>query len=201
MQNDWTKWLIMIEFSNNDRLSKITKLILFFANKDFHPRITFESNDITYNFIQERLLAVKAENIINIIINIFKFMQSNVERFKKIMSTQINKYRKLVQYNFDDLIWLNNRNIKIIYFSKKLNDKMWNFYKMLKKKDASYKVKLSILIKIWNVFHFNLLKKNLKNLVENQIFEVFKSIETSKKDEWVMNDILDFKYYNRNKQL
>ena len=86
----------MIEFSNNDRLSKITKLISFFANKGFHSRMTFESNDITYNFIQKRLLIVKTENIIDIIINIFKFMQSNVERFKKIMSTQINKHRKLV---------------------------------------------------------------------------------------------------------
>ena len=94
----------MIEFSNNDRLSKITKLIFFFANKNFHLRITFESDDTAYNFIQKQLLIVKIENIINIIINIFKFMQNNVERFKKNMSTQINKHRKLVQYNFNDLI-------------------------------------------------------------------------------------------------
>ena len=74
MQDDWTKWLIMIKFSNNDRLLKITKLIFFFANKSFHFRITFELNDITYNFIRKRLLIVKAENIINIMINIFKFI-------------------------------------------------------------------------------------------------------------------------------
>ena len=86
----------MIKFSNNNRLSKIIKLIFFFANKDFHSRITFELNDITYNFIRKRLLVVKAENIINIMINIFKFMQSNVERFRKVMSIQINKYRKFI---------------------------------------------------------------------------------------------------------
>ena len=96
MQDDWAEWLIMIKFSNNVRLSKIMKLIFFFANKDFHFRIMFESNNIIYNFIQKRLLIVKAENIIDIIINIFKFMQNNVEQFKKIILTQINKYRKLV---------------------------------------------------------------------------------------------------------
>ena len=96
MQDDWTKWLIMIEFSNNDCLSKITKLIFFFANKSFHFRMTFESNNITYNFTRKRLLIVKTENIIDIIINIFKFMQNNVERFRKIMSIQINKHRKFV---------------------------------------------------------------------------------------------------------
>ena len=75
----------MIEFSNNDRLSKIIKLIFFFANKSFYFHITFESDDIIYNFISKRLLVAKAENIINIMINIFKFMQRNVERFKKTM--------------------------------------------------------------------------------------------------------------------
>ena len=77
---------------------------------------------------------------------------------------------------------------------------MLNFYKMLKKKGASYKVKLSILMKIWNVFHLNLFKKNLKNFVDDQISEVFKLIEILKEDEWMMNDIFDFKYYNRNKR-
>ena len=138
----------MIEFSNNDRLSKVTKLTFFFANKSFHFHIIFESNHTAYNFIWERLLIVKIENIIDIMINIFKFMQNNVEQFRKIISTQANKHRKLVQYNFNNLIWLNSRNIKTIRFSKKLNDKMLSFYKMLKKKNASYKVKLSISIKI-----------------------------------------------------
>ena len=86
----------MIEFSNKDRLFKITKLTFFFVNKDFYFRITFKSDNITYNFIQKRLLIVKAENIINIMINIFKFMQNNVERFRKVISTQINKHRKFV---------------------------------------------------------------------------------------------------------
>ena len=76
----------MIKFSNYDRLLKVTKLIFFFANKSFYFRMTFKSDDITYNFIQKRLLIVKVENIIDIMINIFKFMQNNIERFKKIMS-------------------------------------------------------------------------------------------------------------------
>ena len=76
-----------------------------------------------------------------------------------------------------------------------------NFYKMLKKKDASYKVKLSISIKIWNVFHFNLFKKNSKNFIDDQISEILKLIKTSEEDEWIMNDIFDFRYYDRNKRL
>ena len=55
-------------------------------------------------------------------------------------------------------------------------------------------------MKIWNVFHFNLFKKNSKNCVDNQISEVLKSIETSERNEWMMNNIFNFKYYDRNKQ-
>ena len=44
---------------------------------------------------------------------------------------------------------------------------MLNFYKMLKKRDASYKVKLSISMKIWNVFYFNLFKKDSENFVDD----------------------------------
>ena len=129
------------------------------------------------------MFVAKVENIIDIMINIFKFMQKNIERFRKVMWTQINKHRKLVQYNFDNLIWLSSRNIKTIYFLKKLNDKILNFYKILKKKNASYKMKLPILMKIWNVFYLNLFKKNSKNFVDDQIFEALKSIETSEGDE------------------
>ena len=44
---------------------------------------------------------------------------------------------------------------------------MLNFYKMLEKKDASYKMKLPISMKIWNVFYFNLFKKNSKDFVDD----------------------------------
>ena len=78
----------MIQFSNNDCLFEITKLIFFeFANKNFYFYITFESNDIIFNFIQKQLLIVKVKNIINIMINFFKFMQNNVEQFRKIILT------------------------------------------------------------------------------------------------------------------
>ena len=72
---------------------------------------------------------------------------------------------------------------------------------MLEKRNASYKMKLSILMKIWDVFHLNLFKKNSKNFVDDQIFKVFKSIEILEENEWMMNNILDFKYYDRNKRL
>ena len=48
--------------------------------------MTFKSDDINFYFIQKQLLAIKVKNIINIIINIFNFMQNKIKRFKKVIS-------------------------------------------------------------------------------------------------------------------
>ncbi len=55
MQNDWFKWLLMIEFVNNNILFSIIFLILFFMNKNFHSHMSFDSDIIKYESIRERL--------------------------------------------------------------------------------------------------------------------------------------------------
>ncbi len=55
MQNDWFKWLLMIEFVNNNILFSVIFLILFFINKNFHSHMSFNSDIIKYESIRERL--------------------------------------------------------------------------------------------------------------------------------------------------
>ncbi len=55
MQNNWFKWLSMIEFIDNNILSSVIFLILFFMNKSFHSCMSFDSNIIKYESIRERL--------------------------------------------------------------------------------------------------------------------------------------------------
>ncbi len=55
MQNDWFKWLLMIEFVNNNVLSSVIFLIFFFMNKNFHSHMSFDSDNIEYESIRERL--------------------------------------------------------------------------------------------------------------------------------------------------
>jgi len=55
MQNDWFKWLLMIKFINNNILSSVIFLILFFMNKNFHFHMSFDSDIIKYESTRERL--------------------------------------------------------------------------------------------------------------------------------------------------
>ncbi len=45
----------MIEFVDNNVLSSVIFLILFFMNKNFHSHMSFDSDIIEYESIRERL--------------------------------------------------------------------------------------------------------------------------------------------------
>ena len=65
MQDDWVKWLLIIKFANNNNVSTFIKVSLFYANKEFHSRISFGFDIINYVIIRKRLDAAKAQNIID----------------------------------------------------------------------------------------------------------------------------------------
>ena len=85
MQNDWNVWLFMIEFANNNAISAIIELSLFFVNKKFYFRMSFSSNSISYVTTRKRLLIVKAKNIIETMQNILNYVRDNVEMIQKRM--------------------------------------------------------------------------------------------------------------------
>ncbi len=64
MQNDWAKWLSMIEFSENSNIFLIISMISFYFNKRFHSWMSFNSNIIDYETTCERLEAKKVNDII-----------------------------------------------------------------------------------------------------------------------------------------
>ena len=108
----------MIEFVDNNAISSITKLSLFFVNKIFYFRMNFSSNFILYVIIKKTLLIVKTKNIIDIIQNIFNYVRNNVEIVQKRITIQINKHQKTIEYVENDYVFfLDKRNIKIVKFS------------------------------------------------------------------------------------
>ena len=128
----------MTEFADNNTLSSITKLTSFFANKDFHSRMSFELDFTLYASTRERLQAVKIENIAETIKNILKYMISKFKIAKKAMIKQVNKHRKDVFYQMSDKMFLFSKNIKTAKFFSKLKDKMLNSFETKKMIKISY---------------------------------------------------------------
>ena len=67
----------------------------------------------------------------------------------------------------NDFVFFNNKNIVINKLFKKLNDKMFDLFKVIFIIDFFYKLKSSKIIKIYNVFYFKFLNLIVINLLFN----------------------------------
>ncbi len=187
----------MIEFVDNNILFSIIFLTLFFMNKSFYSCMSFDSDIIEYKSTCERLQIIRVEDIFNHINKMLIFAHEALIKTRKWMMKQANKHRKKVNYEIESKMFLNKRNIITARFFKKLNDKMLDSFKITDFVDSFYKLKLFKTMHIHNVFHSELLHFIVNDLLSDQKNELSKSIVINNKDEWKINDILNFRWYRR----
>ncbi len=128
MQNDWAKWISMIEFSDNVNTFSIISMTSFYFNKEFHLRMSFNSDTTDYEITCERIEARKANNIVIWMKELLNFDRQQLEKTKLIIEAQINKHRRDVIYKINDQIWLSFRNVKITRSCKNLKHKQLDLY-------------------------------------------------------------------------
>ncbi len=190
----------MIEFIDNNALFSVIFSISFFLNKDFHSRMSFELDVIEYESSRERLQAAKAENISENMNKTLKFARESLVKTRKQMMKQVNKHRKEVDYKIESKMFLNERNIVTARSFKKLDDKMLDSFINLDLVDSSYKLKLSESMRVHDVFHSDLLRSAVDDLLSGQKNEFSDSIVINDEDEWKIDDILNFRRYRRRLQ-
>ena len=157
MQDDQTKQIFITKFADNNEVSIFTEVTLFFANKEFHLRISFSLDITNYNTTRKRLDAITAENITDRIKEILAYIRQNMNNAQQAIIEQINKYRQNVIFKIDDSLFLSSKNIIIKRSYKKLNNKKFDLFKIIALINLSYKLRLSKIIRIFNIFHSNLL--------------------------------------------
>ena len=84
------------------------------------------------------------------------------------MRKQVNKHRKKMKYQIDDSVKLSSKNIKTTKFSKKLNDRMLDSFKIIEKMKVFYRLKLFSNMHQHDVFSFNYLRSAVNNSLSNQ---------------------------------
>ena len=123
---------------------------------------------MNYYSTRERIKAEKIDNIVNRMQKLLKFDQKHIKKIRSIMRKQINKYRKEIKYQIDDFVKFSSTNIKTIKFSKKLNDRMFNSFKIIEKISVFYRLKLSLRMHQHNIFLFNYLKSVVNDFLSSQ---------------------------------
>jgi len=92
----------MVKFSDNFNIFSIISMTSFYFNKEFHPRIDFDSDTTDYETTHERLEARKADDIVIRMKELLSFNHQQLKKTKLIIEVQINKHRRDVIYEVDD---------------------------------------------------------------------------------------------------
>jgi len=145
--------------------------------------MSFELDVIEYESSRERLQAAKVENISENMNKTLNLARESLVKTRKQMMKQVNKHRKEVDYEIESNVFLNERNIITARSFKKLDDKMLDSFINLDLVDSSYRLKLSESMRVHDVFHSDLLRSVVDNLLPDQKNEPSGSIVINDEDE------------------
>ncbi len=181
-------------------MSSVIFLIFFFMNKSFHSHISFDSDIIKYESTRKRLQIAQVKDIFNHMNKTLIFAREALIKAREQMMNQANKHRKKVNYEIESKMFLNERNIITARSFKKLNDKILNSFQIIESVDSFYKLKLSETMHIHEIFHSELLRSAVDNSLSDQKNEFSESIVINDEDEWKIDNILNFQWYQRQLQ-
>ena len=129
--------------------------------------MSFSSNISDYDSIRERIEIKKIDDIVNRMQKLLKFNQKHMKKIRSTMRKQINKHRKEIKYQVDDSVRFSSKNIKTTKSLKKLNDQMLDSFKIIKKMNVFYCLKLFLSMHQHDVFLFNYLKSAVNDSLSN----------------------------------
>jgi len=136
-----------MKFSDNFNIFSITSMILFYFNKEFHLRMSFDSDTTDYETTRERLEVRKADDIVMWMKELLNFDHQQLKKTKLIIEVQVNKHRRDVIYEVNDWVWLSSRNVKTTRLCKDLKDKQLDLYQITVKVSIFYHLRLSVSMK------------------------------------------------------
>jgi hypothetical protein len=153
-QNDWYHMLPMAEYCYNNSVTTATQLSPFYANYGYHPRTNWP--------IEMESKNPASKNYAHWMTSVHELCTKHLEEARANMSLNYDKRRKSApQYSVGDLVMLNGTNIKTRRATKKLDNKLFGPFKVLRVVDkAGMAVQLE-LPKRWrvhDVFHTTLLE-------------------------------------------
>ena len=194
-QDDWSKWLDILEFADNNAKSSATGLSPFFVNKGYQPRMTFGPDITDHRSTRERLLAGEAQAITDEMEAILKWGRENAMDAVRRMTAQANKHRRPAEFEIGDFVWLDRRNIKTARPSDKLDERNLGPFQIVKKRGQAYELELPDTMHIHPVFHGWLLRKDEQDPLDGQQNDPPGPIVLGEEPEWEVDDILQSRYH------
>ena len=151
-QDDWIKFLPMVEFAYNNTLYTSTSVTPFFAKYGFHPRfsIAIPASFVDPSAEQRARLMEEVHHDLSLELSIAQ------ERHKE----KADRHRQVIpDFKVGDMVWLLRRNISTTRPCNKLDyKKLGPFCIVDKVNPVAFRLALPSHYQIHNVFHGSLLK-------------------------------------------
>jgi hypothetical protein len=191
-QNDWADWLFMTKYAFNAFVSIITQVFSFLANYEFESRMSFDQMKFDENTAKDRINRFREREIVFTMKNIWKFAKKHMKKSQQSQIIYVNRHRTFaLNYQIENQVWLSIRNIQIDRSFRKLDHKMLESFKILKKRDSSYKLELFDEMNIHSVFHISLLKKDFENSLSRQIISSSSLVVIDDEEKFDVKNIID----------
>ena len=200
MQDDWARWIPMLEFSDNNNMSTSLGLSPFYFNNGFHPRMSFSPDCTTYETTRERLEATKADDIAKRMEELLEYGRGHLQKAQLDMEAQANKHRKDVSYDVGAKVWLSSHHVKTARPSKGLEDRQLGPFEVIEKVGASYRLKMPPGWRQDSVFHPKLLRPYADDPLPGQATPPPRGYEFPGGDEYEVDDILASRRYHKRLQ-
>ncbi|KAI0991647.1 hypothetical protein K3495_g16540, partial [Podosphaera aphanis] len=161
-QDDWLDWIPFAEFSANNAVSETTGVSPFFANYGFNPRLGIEPSEPCPPNITpaQKAQHFKANTIANRFERILNQLRALIKQSNQRYEENANSHREdSPRFKVHDMVYIDTRNMKTNRPMKKIDDKWDGPYEVLEVYPRACRVKLPDGVRIFPVFHNNLLRR------------------------------------------
>ncbi len=122
LQNDWTDWLLITEFTVNNTIFKTMKISSFLTNSGQHSRLSYEPATEIQQSVHQQAQTVNENKFINFMKKIKNYLKQEMTWSQTVYKKNVNwTWISALTYQVEDTVWLNIWNLKMKHPSKKLN--------------------------------------------------------------------------------
>jgi hypothetical protein len=199
-QNDVFDWLPMAEFAANNAVNSSTQVSPFFANKGYHPRMSFGPPRPLDRTASKRLRDQHqtGNDFVTKMADILEVLRTNLSSARAQQETSANANRSPAPaYRVGDLVFLDTRNLTTNRPMKKLDHKFIGPFKVSKVVNShAYQIKRPFEHELMHdVFHTSLLRPAPTNPLPGQTNPPPPPISIDENGQrlWAVEAILDSK--------